>query len=468
MNQLLLIVGYLMSWALIPHILLARKSPAATLAWVWFVLLFPYMGTAAYLLLGADRIAAPSANEFFPRSESNLAVPPWMLPLTKPGAREILSTLAHLTRTPSSWASSPRLLSDAHAFYPALAEAISKAKFHVHFQSFLLRNDEVGRKFITHLCGAARRGVTVRLLLDRVGCLGIGKDLFTPLIQAGGKVGWFHHSPLPWRWRLLNLRNHRKLQIIDHSRAFIGGMNIGDEYLGPPKGSCRWRDLQIEVGGAVVALLEEKFAEDWHLATRERIATTRPPRFPSSSLELARPCQIVWGGPDFRGATVCTSLVALINFARTRIWIATGYFAPNESLLVALHICAARGGDVRLLISEKSDHPYLIMAGRSYYEDMLGWGVRIFEYSPAVNHTKAVLIDDNWVMVGSANCDQRSLELNFELNLLIHCPETARALACRMQEDFDLSREILRPEFLKRPLHQRLLEAAVRPLGPLF
>jgi cardiolipin synthase len=264
----------------------------------------------------------------------------------------------------------------------------------------------------------------------------------------------------------MNLRNHRKLQIIDGEYAFVGGMNIGREYAGADPEIGGWRDTQLEVRGNVVTFLQETFATDWYFATESRIAG--PDFYPAASAGEGHLCLVIAGGPDAPREPIPKSLIALLNFATQRVWMATGYFAPDVPLLSALQICAARGVEVRLLVSEKSDHPYLVLVGRSYYEDLLRYGIRVFEYSQAINHSKAMLIDEEWLMVGSANSDNRSMRLNFELNLLAHAPEQARELEAMFEEDFAASREINFTQFAQRPFRQRLLEAALRPLAPLL
>jgi cardiolipin synthase len=308
--------------------------------------------------------------------------------------------------------------------------------------------------------------VVVRLLLDQIGCLGVNRRFFQPLVDAGGHFSWFYSLPFGRHVRLANLRNHRKLQIIDARIAFVGGMNIGEEYAKPPGDPEYWRDAQIELGGAVITQLQEAFATDWLFATHERIDA--PDYFAPADSTGEQLCQVIAGGPDLPREPIPKSLVALINAAQKRVWISTGYFAPDLLVLAALQLCAARGVEVRVLISEKSDSPFLLHVGRSYYEEMLRFGVRIFEYSVGINHAKSILLDDDWVMVGSANSDNRSMRLNFELNVLVQSPAAARELDRMMGEDFAASHEISLRGFLPRPLGRRLLEAALRPLAPLL
>ncbi len=463
-----LFVGYVLTWAAIPHVLLAKKRPAATLAWVWSILLFPYFGALFYLLLGADRIKRKrlrrAAKAKLKRHGAN-ATAADKVSRQSPAAASLLRALATINGIPPSIGNDLRLLIDAATFYPALLQRIAAARHHIHIEFYLWRGDARGREFLDALIAAARRGVQVRLLVDQVGRLGTSRRFFQPLIEAGGRFACFHS--LPWRHtRLMNLRNHRKLQIFDGEIAFVGGMNIGLEYSGDDPAIGAWRDLQIEVKGNVVTFLQEIFATDWYFATEEKFSGSE--FYPEEQAGEGHLCQVIAGGPDLPLEPIPKSLIALLNFASKRVWIATGYFAPDILLLSALQICAARGIEVRLLVSEKSDHPYLVVVGRSYYEDLLRSGIRVFEYSKALNHTKAILVDDDWLMVGSANSDNRSMRLNFELNLLCHAREQAGQLEAMLCEDFAASREVTLSDLARQTLGTRLLQATLRPLAPLL
>ncbi len=465
-----ILLTYFLTWLVIPHLLLSNKRPAATLAWVWSILLFPFVGPALYLMFGADRmkrkrLRRAAKAKFHRHGESPGAA--MKLANQSPSALALIRALGNINQIPASTATSLRLLVDASMFYPALAERIRAARHHIHIEIFIWREDSKGREFLDLLVQAAKRGVQVRLLLDQIGCLGTGRGFFAPLIAAGGQFSWFYSLPFGRHSRFMNLRNHRKLQIIDGEYAFVGGMNIGREYAGEDPAWGPWRDTQLEVCGNVVTFLQETFATDWHFATEEKIIG--PEYYPEAQGGIGHHlCQVIAGGPDAPREPIPTSLIALINFATKRVWIATGYFAPDVPLLSALYICAARGVDVRLLVSEKSDHPYLVSVGRSYYDELLRYGIRVLEYSKGINHSKAILVDEDWLMVGSANSDNRSMRLNFELNLLVHAPEQAAELEQMLMEDFADSHEITLAEFSRRPFTRRLLEATLRPLAPLL
>jgi cardiolipin synthase len=467
MHWITFLSGYVLTWSAIPHVLLSKKRPAATLAWIWSILLFPYLGALAYLLLGADqmkrkRLRRGIRADFKSTPSSALS----MARETAPAVRALFRALSTINEIPLSSVTHARLLSDTVEFYPALKERISQARHHIHVEFFIWRADSAGSEFLDALVKAAQRGVQVRLLLDQIGCLGTPRKTFDALLAAGGQFSWFYSLPFGRHSRFLNLRNHRKLQIIDGQWAFIGGMNIGAEYAGMNPELGPWHDTQLEVRGEVLSFLQEIFATDWYFATQERLLGA--PFYPDPPPGEPLLCQVIAGGPDAPREPIPKSLLALLNFASERVWIATGYFAPDIPLLSALQICAARGVDVRLLVSEKSDHPYLVMIGRSYYEDLLRYGIRVFEYSKAIHHSKTLLIDQEWLMVGSANSDNRSMRLNFELNLLIQSPQQARELERIFETDFGESHEVLSSEFAHRPLHRRILESALRPLAPLL
>jgi len=465
--------GYLLGWALIPFILLRNKPPVSTLAWVWAVILFPYIGPFFYFVFGDEHLARKKVrasremSSTGARQERTITAPTRaLLDELQPGERKAIETLSRINGVAASSAEEVRLLVDAQQFYPALYERIDAARHHVHVEFFIVRNDSRGEELRDHLTAAAKRGVEVRLLIDQIGSLGLRKSLFAPLIEAGGKFAWFRTAhPLRNRWTF-HLRNHRKLQIIDGRHAFVGGMNIGREYASEDSAIGKWRDIQAEISGAAAKKLQAVFADDWYFATEEKILDRRyypTPPAPQRYLVQAMP-----DGPDTSEQSIQMSIVWMLQSARSRLWLTAGYFIPNEPLLTALKLAAARGIDVRLLISAKSDHPLLVRIGQSYYEELLGFGVRIFEYQRGINHAKAALLDDLWLMVGSANFDVRSLRLNFELNVLIRDPMRAAELAATLRQDFECdSKEIALEEFQRRPFRQRFAESALRPLAPL-
>jgi cardiolipin synthase A/B len=468
-----LLVSYLATLAAVPYLILLKKRPAATLAWLWAIIFIPFLGPLIYVLFGTDRLkrrrlkyrtrySPRPSRQRAPSSATDEATAGLIEQLPR-RERQFLQLLSRINQLPASSATEARILRNTAEFYPALEQRIREAKHHVHLEFYLWRGDETGRRFLRLLTETVRRGVKVRMLLDGVGSFGLGRAELKDFRAAGGEFAWFQ-SLDPMRGRfVLNLRNHRKLQIVDGAIAFVGGMNIGREYEGLDPQSGHWRDVQVEAIGPVVETLQEVFADDWFFATGRKI-TAAP-----ASVRLAMiPMNVLVGGADRANEPLSKSIVSLINEATERIWIATGYFVPDDVLLAALELAASRGVDVRLLVAEKNDHQWLVTAGRSYYDELLAAGVRIFEYSAGTNHAKIAVADAHWAMVGSANLDYRSMRLNFELNLLFRSAEHNATLAGILEHDFELSQEIDPAVFARRPFRSKLAEAALRPLSPML
>ncbi len=449
------------------HILLVKKRPASALAWVWFVMLVPYIGVIAYYLLGADRMKRRKLRRMRKAREEGPEKKKRTKSLENDPSLPVFQALATINEIPVSSASAVKFLEGGKTFYEALLKRIEAAEHHIHIEFFIWQKDHWGERYIQALTAAAQRGVEVRVLLDQIGCLGYKlHQNMAPLIAAGGKVSWFHTTTWFQQLRMVNLRNHRKIQIIDGKYAFVGGMNLGKEYASEAEWPSYWRDLQIEVQGEIVVQLQETFSTDWYFATNERwqgevYFRDNPP----AGKYL---CQIIAGGPDLPRDPLTKSIVHLLNSAKERAWISAGYFVPDSVLISALQVAASRGVDVRLVISGVTDHKYLLEIGRSIYEDLLQFGVRIFEYQKGMNHAKTFLLDEEWCSIGSANFDNRSMRLNFELNLFLHSPGTAKELEAMLVEDFENSREITLIDLAARTWKGRFKEALLRPLAPML
>jgi cardiolipin synthase len=381
--------------------------------------------------------------------------------------RELADMLSRINEISATTAEEVRLIFGGTEFYTELGRRISEAREHIHIEFYIFSDDSRGQELLELLVAAAKRGVEVRLLLDGVGCLGTPARFFKPLREAGGQFAWFRTSSIRrWRWGF-NLRNHRKLQIIDGRVAFVGGMNVGKEYAGEDPAVGPWHDIAVSLEGAAAGKLQAVFADDWYFATNEQLLAAKYYPRPATGARLL--VQPMPDGPDAPEDPIEMSIVALLSAVKDRAWLTAGYFVPQEPLLTALKVCAARGVDVRMLISEKSDHPLLVEVGRSFYEELLAYGVKIYEFDAGVNHAKCALLDDRWVMVGSANFDIRSMRLNFELNVLMRDPETASRLERVLAADFQQgSKQIILETFRHRPFRQRMVERALRPLAPLL
>ena len=438
------------------------------------MILFPYVGPIFYFVFGTDRLVRQklratremdaSGGREERRVSSDTLAAVRHLPDSE---RQNVELLSKINEYAISCADETRLLVDGGEFFAALAQRIDEARHHVHIEFYIWRDDARGNAMLDRLVAAAQRGVEVRLLVDPIGSFGLRRSHFTRLTNAGGKFAWFRTAhPLRNRWTF-TLRNHRKLQIIDCQRCFVGGMNMGREYAGEDPKVGPWRDLQIEIAGGATRKFQMVFADDWFFATQEKLLARKyyPPPECAQSL-LVQP---MTDGPDGPDDPIEMSIVAMLNGARHRVWLTAGYFGPNEPLLSALQLAASRGVDVRMLVAGQSDHPLLVSIGRSYYEKLLRYGVKIYEYEAGINHAKVALVDAEWLMVGSANLDVRSMRLNFELNALVRDPATAADLERVLSKDFEEgSRHIVPEEFARRSRWARFGESLVRPLAPLL
>ena len=471
-----LLIVWILGWLCVPHLLLLNKRPTATLAWLWAILLFPFFGPGLYLLIGTERVKRRQMKRRLDfrgkkkwaaaRHETASKSARQAEETLEPADRLLLQRLAAITQLPPSTVSTIKILRKAQPYYDALRADIVAAKYEVHIQSYIWRDDEIGKKFLDLLIETVKRGVTVRVMIDEVGSLRLRRNYFAPLIAVGGHFSWINTvAPLRGRYAF-NLRNHRKLQVIDGRIAYVGGMNFGREYMGLDQTDGDWSDVQVRVGGGVVPMFQQLFAEDWFFATGRDDVTAKPLSDDEDAGGIF--AQILRSGPDEEDHPMLRVNLALIAEAKKRLWISTGYFVPGETIQTALQVAAASGVDVRLLVSEKSEHPHLVKAGRSYYDALLRQGVRIFEYDKGIEHSKYMIIDDHWSSVGSSNLDERSMRLNFELCLLTLHKKTNRDLAVLFESVVHASHEIEREKFAQRPLSEKLFESAMRPFSPLL
>src|SRR5258706_7144216 len=380
--------------ALIPLVVLRRKEPSSTIAWILTLLFLPALGALLFLLFGRDRVRWPARRK---RQADALVrgtlaaraaeTGPRFMP-SQPGLsdleKQVFQIGARLTGEVSSAGNLVEVFSHGSDVYEALGDAIDQAEHHVHAEFYLIRNDKTGAWFRDKLVRAAERGVKVRLLCDAYGCLAIGAAWRRPLKKAGARVGIF----LPMRSLLLqpvNLRNHRKIVVIDGATAFSGGVNIGDEYQGKMTKIGQWRDTHFRLRGPAAGALQRVFLQDWFFATGEAVDPN--PYFPSPALTAGdATVAIVPSGPDTRTEAIHRIFFAAISAARERVWITTPYFVPDAPMVVALQVAAMRGLDVKLILPSRSNHRVTFHAGRSFYEQLLEAGVRIREYAPGMIH----------------------------------------------------------------------------------
>ncbi len=465
--------------ALVPLVLVRRKDPSSTIAWILALIFLPAAGAILFLMFGRDRVRLPAkrkreldalvraqvaaARNEPPSSRRGLST----LPTDSPLERALFRVGQNLTHLRATAGNDVDLLVEGGATYEAIGAAIDAARHHVHAQFYLIRNDQTGHWFLERLVAAAKRGVTVRLLMDGFGCFMLPSNWTRPLTKAGGQVARF----FPMRSVLLqpvNLRNHRKIVVVDGATAFTGGFNIGDEYRGGTMpGVGAWRDVHLRIHGPAAAELQRVFFQDWAYSAGRAIdpAGYFPDDVPTRGNARVA---IVPSGPDTRTEAIHRLFFGAIVGATSEVLVTTPYFVPDEALLVAMEFAAMRGVKVRLLLPAHSNHQVTYHAGRSFYLDLLRAGVEILEFEPGIVHAKTMVVDSEVSLVGSANMDLRSFRLNFEIHALVHDPATAARLRETFAADCEKSRRIEFAEWEARGWSLRIKEGAARLVSPLL
>ncbi len=446
------IFNFLLAVLFVSFILRSKRPPGSTLAWLFFVLAAPYIGIPFFIFL-ADR---KTKSRFHQKKSLYEPNPPqegqWE------GAVEKL--LAGLGVTPSRGGQKAELVSTGEEAYARIAGMISTARKRIHLTTFIFAKDPVAESLIELLEKKAEEGVAVRVLLDSMGSLMAKRPSFKGLVEKGGQVVFFNPVfHLPFRGRA-NLRNHRKLLIADSERAILGGMNIAKEYMGPNPDPNRWTDLCLEVEGSCVRDMEAVFAEDWKFATQEE-----PGGEPPAPVEDRGDCrlQVIAEGPDVRFDPLYDTLISLIYQASRRIWIATPYFIPDESLTRALELAGRRGIEVRVLVPRNSNHLLADLARGTYLRQLLKSGCQV-DLAEKMLHAKAFLVDGNYAILGSANFDMRSLLLNYEIGVLTRAGGPLAALEKWFQAQFEAAGK----SDLKVNYFRDMAESVGRVLGPLI
>ena len=440
-------------------IVLQKREPAATISWLLGLALLPYLGFLVYYFFGPQRIRRQRMR----RERSRATLPRGGDP-AEADCRELAQLGRATTGLAPSSATDVRLLSDGEAKYEALLADIAAAGRYIHLEYYIWHEDGIGTRMRDALVERARAGVAVRLLVDAVGASSCDAAFFRPLVDAGGEFAWFHPLRLVrfWKRPWLNLRNHRKIVVIDGAVAFTGGMNVTDDQ-DERVNRQAYRDLHLRLTGPVVEVLQAVFMDDWAYATGK----VPPVPAPDAGGDGPIKAQVLTSGPDNQWEAIHRQHVGAIHAARERVWLVTPYFVPGEAGMMALTSAALGGLDVRLVIPKMSDSRVVTWATRSYFDELLAAGVKIYEYGPRLMHSKALLVDDDLALIGSANFDHRSFRLNFEVQVLFRDAGIAAELARLVERDLAHAPRVHAER--NRPLFRdRLPEALARLVSPLL
>ncbi len=360
------------------------------------------------------------------------------------------------------------IFNDGNAKFEALIEDLENAKDHIHVQYYIFRLDHLGKRIREVLTKKVKEGVEVRLLFDDMGSRGVYKRHFHELIHYGGKVEAFFPSILPLINTRLNYRNHRKIVVIDGKIGYIGGFNVGDEYLGKVKKFGYWRDTHLRIEGSAVHPIQTRFILDWNQASADQDIEYADKYFPAIPLKGSVGMQIVSSGPDSEWEQIKDGYLKMIFRAKKYIYIQTPYFIPDISFLDALRIACLSGVDVRIMIPNKPDHIFVYWATYSNVGHLLKAGAKIYIYENGFLHAKKIVIDDEVATVGTANIDVRSFKLNFEVNAFIYDHDKSHELAELFEQDLLVSTELTLDIYNERPLNIRMKESFANLISPIL
>ncbi|KHD86439.1 cardiolipin synthase [Heyndrickxia ginsengihumi] len=459
-------------------IFLERRDVGATWAWLLVLSFLPVVGFILYLILGQnlsrrkifdwkvqEKVGIKEISEYqisllknnsFPFHDERTIQYKDLIYMLLMNDGAILSQDNHVD-----------IFTDGKEKFQALFEDIRNAKDSIHLVYYIIRNDQLGKSLVELLTMKAKEGVKVRVLYDDMGSRTLPRKFFKSLIEAGGEAAAFFPAKIPLFNLRVNFRNHRKLAIIDGQIGYIGGFNIGDEYLGLNKRFGYWRDTHLRIIGRAVYGMQTRFIMDWNQASVHDIHNAKH-YFPVIPPKGETDIQIISSGPDSQSEQIKNSYIKMINSAKKYIYMQSPYFIPDDSLLNALKIAALSGVDVHLMIPNKPDHMFVYWATYSNVGQLLKNGVKVYIYENGFIHAKMLVVDGKIASVGTANIDVRSFRLNFEVNALLYDQNLAARLANIFREDMEQSSELTFEAYQQRSSMIRFKESISRLLSPIL
>ena len=454
-------VGVVIAAVVTFHVLLRKREVASAVGWIGLAWFAPVTGAVTYFVFGVNRVQRRAR-----RLRGNDTRRGGRGARPEPGGDDHLDPLARgvarITGRPTLTTEEVEVFKNGDEAYPKMLEAIAAAQHSVGLSSYIFQTDTWGCKFVAALADAHDRGLAVRVLVDGIGGGWLMSHAYHALRRRGVPAARFLHSPLPWRMPFLNLRSHKKILVIDGRIGFTGGMNIADDNVMATKPKQPVQDTHFRIAGPVVCQLTEAFTQDWNFATDEDLDGDA--WFPNLDDTGSISARVIDSGPDEDLEKIEFAILQAVACARTSIAVMTPYFLPDERLATALALASMRGVAVDVVVPEKSDHVFVDWATRANSSPMLNDGVKIWRCPPPFRHSKIMVVDGEWCMVGSCNWDMRSFRLNFELCLELYDGKLAAALSALMQRSRGSS--LTQADLNARPTPVRLRDAAVRLMLP--
>lgn len=452
-------------------VFLQRRNPQA--AWAWLLLLnfVPGVGFVIYLLFGQNfrKEKLFRTKEIEGEIEYAVRRQECKLDLGKGTYEQLILYNLKENQAILTDNNDIQIYTEGKEKFRSLICELEKAENYIHLEYYIIRGDEVWEAIKEVLFRKAERGVEIRVLFDGMGCRSTNKKEWKELKEAGIHVAEFFPAVLGKLQPRVNYRNHRKIVVIDGKTGFVGGFNIGREYVGKNERFGHWRDTHVRIEGGAVLSLAIRFILDWNFAAGENLFLRdhlfEVPKFGCKGSESV---QIITSGPDSKEPAIRNNYLRLIHMAKKSICIQTPYFIPDDNIKDALKIAAKSGIEVRVMVPDKPDHPLVYWATRSYIGEMLEAGVKCYLYQDGFLHAKCVCVDDQVTCLGTANMDIRSFSLNFEVNAVIYSERITKKLKEAFEEDVEKSCELSEPEYEKRDLEVRFKEQFSRLFSPVL
>ena len=445
------------------HAVIYKRDSRSASIWVLVIWILPALGPVLYALLGVNRVErrAAALRRGMVRHRTDPQFPP-----SEPGTHftPLARLVGQVVERRLCPCNSIDPLIDGASTFPAMLEAINGAQKSIVLASYIFDSVGIGAQFVAALGAAAKRGVEVRVLIDDVDARFNRESAVKPLRAHGVNVAVFNQPFLPARLHAINLRNHRKILVVDGAVAFTGGMNVDQRYWRPDAPEQAFHDLHFRLRGPVVTQLMEVFADDWQFTTEE--ALRGPKWFPPPREEGGVLARAIEAGPDEAFERVRWAIIGGLNAAQRSIKILTPYFIPDQTLVAELNAAALRGVEVDIVVPETSDLPHVHWAMYGQLWQVLDHGCRVWSRPGTFDHSKLLVVDGAWTLLGSANWDARSLRLNFELNVECYSVEIGAKLDGLIQARITGSRALTLEQMDARPLAVKLRDGLARLFAP--
>jgi cardiolipin synthase len=455
------------------HVVLNKRDVRAAAGWVGVVLFLPVFGSVLYALFGINRIRRRGQTlrklglDLRPQpkdSRTDWKIVTEVVPEPQGYLAGLARVVGRVTRRPLVAGNKLTPLQNGDAAYPEMLDTIDSATRSIALSTFIFDNDRVGKSFAHALGRAVKRGLEVRVLVDAIGSRYSWPPIMKELRRANIRYARFMQTVVPWRMPFLNLRNHRKLMVVDGEVGYTGGMNIREGHVLSERPKRPVQDLQFRVEGPVVKHLMQVFTEDWAFSTKELLdGEAWFPKLHEAGPVLARG---ISDGPDEDFDKARISMLGALATAQREVFVVTPYFLPDKELISALNVAAMRGVDVRILLPQVNNQALVKWASTALLWQILQRGCRVFLTAPPFDHTKLMLVDGTWTLVGSANWDPRSLRLNFEFNIECYDEELNARMADLVQVKLETAQEITKAMVDGRSLPVQIRDGLARLLSP--